>query len=347
MLEEIKNTITENIWKTKIPNPIYEEGHSIHLPEETSSKYFPKEIKDYIKTHPSEKLSYKGTNPISYDVEFYCYDRTIPLTSLNRQMKLVIWWLYTIQKYTTIKCNDMKLIVYLTPFKKALPKKSKESSSGKGGSTHKVLSPINCNTGFSTRCDMASNIVIYRQEEWFKVFIHESFHYFGLDFAYDQQPFVNRNLKELFCVSPTILLFESYTEFWAEMIVMFLYAKLHKKDLSIIIQNEIDHSLSQAKKVLGCQGFTYTNVITPCKNKYEEETNVFAYYVIKTIFLYYHEEFVRWCVDNNPNILKINQSELPSLLDWIRDHYSRTEFVDAVDGANVDGDGLKMTNINI
>jgi hypothetical protein len=344
MLEEIKNTITENIWKTKLPNPIYDEVPSIHLPEETSSIYFPTEIRDYIKTHPSEKLYYKGNNPISYDVEFYCYDNTIPLESLNKQMKLVIWWLHTIEKYTTIKCNEVEIKVYLTPFKKNLPTNNHE----RGGSIHKKLSPINCNTGFSSRCDMDNHIVIYRQEEWFKVFIHESFHYFGLDFAYEQPTYIDRELKDMFCVSPTILLFESYTEFWAEMIVMFLYSKLKKKDLSIIIRNEINHSLMQAKKVLSHQGFTYSRVITPhCKDKYEEDTNVFAYYVIKSIFLYYHKDFIEWCVNNNPNLLKINQSELRFLLEWIRSHYRQSEFVEAIEGVSLDGNGLRMTNINI
>lgn len=348
MLEEIKNSITENIWKIKLPNPIYDEVPSIHLPEETSSKYFPKEIKDYIKTHPSEKLYYKGNTPIKYDVEFYFYESSIPLEHIQKQMKLVVWWLSIIQKYTTIKCDELELKVYLTPFKKFIFLDSENNFNlERGGSIHKVLSPINCNTGFSSRCDMEHQIVIYRQEEWFKVFIHESFHYFGLDFAYDQPPSVNIALKEMFCVSPTILLFESYTEFWAEMIVMFLYSKLHKKDLSIIIQNEINHSLGQARKVLSCQGITYSRVLTPCKKKYEEETNVFAYYVIKTIFLYYHEDFVNWCVDNNPNLLKINPSELNSLLDWIRGHYRIPEFVEAVERADMDGNGLRMININI
>jgi len=346
MLDEIKNTITENIWKTKLPNPLYLSMPAIKTKSDVG-KYFPKEIKDYIESHPSEKLTYRGTQPISYNVEFYCYEESIPLEKLQRQMKLVIWWLSTIQKYTNIRCDEMELQVYLTPFRKSLPFSSFDSIES-GGSKH-VLSAINCNTGFSTRCDMGNNIVIYRQEEWFKVFIHESFHYFGLDFAFSQTPELTNSLKRTFCVSPTIFLFESYTEFWAEMIVMLLYSKLHKKDLSIIIKKEIGHSLGQAKKVLLCQHLTYSDVLSPCnsRNRYQEDTNVFAYYVIKTIMLYYQEDFVRWCVENNPNLLRINPSELTSLFEWIKAHYNRPEFVSAVEGASVDGNGLRMTNINI
>lgn len=345
MLNEIKNTITQDIWKIKLPNPIYESNSVIRLPKSNSTKYFPKEIKDYILTHPSEKLAYRGTSPIKYNVEFYCYGRSIPLEKLQRQMKMVIWWLSTIQTYTDIKCDEMELMVYLTPFKKSLPTDS--SSTPKS----KVLSAINCNTGFSTRCDMEHNIVVYREEEWFKVFIHESFHYFGLDFAFSQPPSLDKSLKDLFCVSSTILLFESYTEFWAEMIVMLLYSRLHNKPLSTIVQKEITHSLAQSKKVLGLQGFSYSDVLSPCKkspnNSYKEDTNVFAYYVIKTLFLYYHEDFVSWCVDNNPNLLRITPSELSSLFEWIKTRYNAPEFVAAVEGVAVDGTGLRMTTINL
>lgn len=337
MLNEIKNTITEDIWKIKLPNPIYESNYAIRPPQNNSTKYFPKEIKDYIGSHPSSKLSYRWSSPIKYNVEFYCYGSSIHLEKLQRQMKMVIWWLSTIQKYTDIKCDEMELMVYLTPFKKNIPSDSSN-----------VLSAVNCNTGFSTRCDMGHSIVIYREEEWFKVFIHESFHYFGLDFAFSQPPSLDKSLRELFCVSSPILLFESYTEFWAEMIVMLLYSSLHKKTLSKIVQKEIKHSLEQSKKVLGLQGFSYSDVLSPCKKKsYKEDTNVFAYYVIKTIFMYYHTEFISWCVDNNPNLLRITPSELSSLFEWIKTRSNAPEFVSSVEGAEIDGTGLRMTNINL
>ena len=46
-----------------------------------------------------------------------------------------------------------------------------------------IIDQIHVNTGFTTTCPVDSEIVIFREEEWFKVFIHETFHNFALDFS--------------------------------------------------------------------------------------------------------------------------------------------------------------------
>lgn len=349
MLEEIKKSITEKTWKTKIPNPTLESTPSVKTMQSDYGKYLPKEILRYIETHPSEKVSYRGTTPIDYNVDFYCYGNKIPIQRLQHQMKLVIWWLTTIQKYAHRSCADLIVSVYLTPLKKELPSRRKIKGR-EGGGRDKVLSAINCNTGLSTRCDRGNTIIVFREEEWFKVFIHESFHYFGLDFAYSQPPSVNTELRKMFCVSPDIQLYESYTEFWAEIITMIVYSNIHSDDLSIIIDTEVQHSLGQAKKVLEIQDLTYTDVLAPCTattKSYQEDTNVFAYYVIKTILLYFHEDFIQWCVDNNPNLLQINPSEVSKLVDWIAYHYKDPEFLFAIGNAKSNGNSLRMTYFNV
>jgi hypothetical protein len=354
MLEEIKQSIVKNIWKNKIPNPIYDTSTTAaEIPN--SDEYFPKEVVEYIRDHPHNKLLYSATNPIKYHAEFYCYEDSIPLETIQHQMKLVVWWLSTIQQYTIKKCDHLKLTVYLTPLKKTIPANIGIGGAGGGGGSrnatknHVILSPINCNTGLSAKCGDGGFITIYREEEWFKVFIHETFHYFGLDFAFEQPPSVTTALRRLFCVSSDIWLFESYTEFWAEIIVMLVYSNIHSVNLSTIVADEITHGLGQAKKVLICQDFTYSQLLSPCKKDrlYIEHTNVFAYYIIKMIFLYFHEEFIQWCIDNNPNLLQITPSELPRLIDWIEQHYRSPDFVEAMDNAVVAGNGLRMTTINI
>ena len=46
-----------------------------------------------------------------------------------------------------------------------------------------ILNSSHVNTAFTRTCPKKSEIVVFRKEEWFKVFIHESFHNFGLDFS--------------------------------------------------------------------------------------------------------------------------------------------------------------------
>merc|ERR1711990_305671 len=74
-----------------------------------------------------------------------------------------------------------------------------------------VLEPFNVNTGYTTRCNLG-NITIYRKEEWFKVLIHESMHYLGLDFGVE-----NHNLHLIFPIDTEISLAEAYVEFWARI----------------------------------------------------------------------------------------------------------------------------------
>jgi hypothetical protein len=337
MLDELKNTIKENILKTKLKNPLHTSDFIKKNIQERDNDLFPQEIIDYIERTPAEKLTFKGETPIHYETIFYCYGETIPLEDLQRQMKCVIWWLSTIRKYAERKCDTLLLEVFLTPFEKTLPESG-------------PLSSINCNTGFSARCDYGKTITIYREEEWFKVFIHETIHYFGLDFAYSQTPSVRASLKSMFCISPEIQLYETYTEFWAEIIVILIYSNLHSTNLSTIIRKQKKYSLGQARKVLESQGFTYSQIIVPCTSakSYTENTNAFAYYVLTSLFMYYHTDFIKWCVDNNVNLLQFNTSEFPSLLNWISERYNKPEFISAVGGASMeDGRGLRMISPTI
>jgi hypothetical protein len=354
MWNDILSSMTKDIWEAKIPNPMFEEvpahhpNHSKYL--SGSNRYLPTEIREFIQNTNASKLTYKGASPIDYNVQFFCYGDVCPLESLQRQMKLVIWWLKIANQYAKQSCKDLVLLVFLTPFEKTLPRSTPPPPPDSG---KVVLSSINCNTGVSTRCDYGHEITVYREEEWFKVFIHESFHYFGLDFAYDQSASVNSALHRMFCVGTEILLYESYTEFWAEIIVMALFSKIHKESFHTILQRELTHSLQQAKKVLGVQDLTYSDLTATdshtCskENTYREETNVCAYYIIKTIFLYFNESFLQWCNTHNTNLLQFDPSTLPSLLEWIEHHYREAGLVAAIEGSTDNGDGLRMTTINI
>ena len=82
-------------------------------------------------------------------------------------------WLTIISKISSPNCSkELNIFVYFTSLKKELPE-----------SQHMILQANNVNTAFTTTCPVNSDIVIFRQEEWFKVFIHETFHNFALDFS--------------------------------------------------------------------------------------------------------------------------------------------------------------------
>ena len=90
--------------------------------------------------------------------------------------------------------RSFTIYLYMTPFEKFLPECSIT-----------VIGPDNVNSGISYVCPEDGEIVIYRREEWFKVFIHETFHALGLDFASMKQDQLNKNIRYLFQLKQKVI----------------------------------------------------------------------------------------------------------------------------------------------
>ena len=69
--------------------------------------------------------------------------------------------------------------MYLTPHKKKLPKQ------------YNLIDREHANTAFTTSCQTETEICIFREEEWFKTFIHETFHNMGMDFTANGSQYTN------------------------------------------------------------------------------------------------------------------------------------------------------------
>ena len=65
---------------------------------------------------------------------------------------------------------------------------------------------------------------------------------------------------------------------------------------------------------------------------YKEDTNVLAYYIIKTIMLFNSDDFLKWCLLNNATILKFDKTEqnFNKLYKFLKDNYNKKIFTDAV-----------------
>ena len=116
-------------------------------------------------------------------------------------------WIYILNQYSSKICaKTITVYFYFTSLEKKLPK-----------SAVSVLDEIHINTAFTTTCPRDSEIVIYRKEEWFKVFMHETFHNFGLDFSDMNNDICTRDILNIFPIDSKVNLYESYAEFWAEI----------------------------------------------------------------------------------------------------------------------------------
>jgi hypothetical protein len=269
-------------------------------------------------------------------VKFTLKHRTVILTihslrplSIRNYVKSVFIWLHLAGNYACSKCSQtLNINLYLTDQTKTLPR---------FGS---VIGRSNVNTAYTTPCAASTDICIFREEEWFKVFIHESFHCLGLDFS--DMKFTNADalIGGIFKINADIRLFETYCETWAEIIhSMFLtFFSTKLKDnydimmgkLDRILETEARFSLFQCVKVLDFNNMKYTDMFMESKRRmYREDTHVLSYYIIKALLLFNKNAFINWCSQNNKVLLDFNKTSnnVDKFCDLIRSLSTNKDFV--------------------
>jgi hypothetical protein len=225
--------------------------------------------------------------------------------------------------------------LYFTDLKKTLPSEA--------GS---YIDEFHVNTAFTTSCQKTTEIVLYRFEEWFKVFIHESFHNLGLDFSeyFSQYPEVVKSILNIFPVKSEIRLYETYCEMWAELMNILLLSVedgiSFEKALPAIekhIQIERKYSLFQTAKILDYFDLNYyelfekTAEAEKLRKNYKEKTEIFCYYIIKTILLYNCNDFLEWVLMNCDGI-QFNEKNIHKYVnDLIIPKYNEIKYVNLID----------------
>lgn len=237
--------------------------------------------------------------------------------------------------YSKLKTmKSLNVYLYLTKAEKKIPK-----------NPVLVLGPNNCNSAVTFACATTGRLMIYRKEEWKKVLIHELFHSLCLDFSGISYNKLKKNIKKIFDVQSDFEISESYSEFWATILnsCFISYNLLDDVDdvdtfllfTDFCIQLERMFALFQMIKLLHFMGLRYTNLYKSDdlssgfrKILYKEDTNVLCYYVIKTLLLFYNDDFLKWCMMNNNNIIRFDKNEqnLDNFYKFIREKYNTTFF---------------------
>lgn len=132
------------------------------------------------------------------------------------------------------------------------------------------------NGGYTT--PGSNTIIVYRQEEWDRVLIHETIHAMRWDWEVPPTPLPCWGLGPQARLSPH--LFEAWTELYAE----WLWCGWHKKSWAA----QLDWMRTQAIQILARAAQS--------KKPWEENTNIFAYYILKAA-LAPHIGFL-WCLQN-------------------------------------------------
>jgi len=316
-------------------------SYEITKPTLFNSKSFPEDIRKYIDEMSYSEITYNFTLfERTFKIIFIVEDESaeLKIDKFNTYIDNIIMWLYILNLYSSKECvKTIVVYFYFTSLEKKLP-----------GSNIYVLDERHVNTAFTTTCPKDSEIVIFRKEEWFKVFIHETFHNFGLDFSDMNNSNCHNFLLSIFKVNSLVNLYESYTEFWAE-IINCCFCSFHLLDKKIgslekeflenvemFINFERSYSFFQLVKTLDFMGLDYTNLYsndlhskTLRDNLYKERTNVLAYYIIKTILLNNYPAFLSWCDKNNYSLIAFKKtiSNQHQFCQFINNHYKKKDML--------------------
>ena len=243
-------------------------------------------------------------------------------------------------KYASKFCaKQLDIYLYFTSLSKNLP-----------STDDRVLDENHANTAFTTTCPRESEIVIFRKEEWFKVLIHETFHNFGLDFSGMNTDKCTTDMLKIFPVDSEVNLYESYAEFWAEIMnaLFCSFFKLkNKNNVDEFLENseyfinfERTHSFFQLVKTLHYMRLKYETLFKKDKQNtlrretlYKEKTSILAYYVIKTILMNNYQGFLDWCQTNNYELydFKKTQPNIDKFCAFIKKNYKSNEMLDNVE----------------
>jgi hypothetical protein len=170
---------------------------------------------------------------------------------------------------------------------------------------------------------------------------------------------VTKYINNIFRVKPKVNLFESYTECWAETInllfVVFYILKDKKcsRHIFIIYFNtfisfEISYSLFQLVKTLNYQNMNYNDLLfsTDKIKLYRENSNILAYYIIKTILIVNYQQLLLWCNQNNEKLFQFNKTvnTLNDFCQFVKNNHNSDRLKIAIQ--NMENIFNKITNSN-
>lgn len=216
------------------------------LPKGTDEyiQYMPPKILNFVlqkKDWTMQKIVLPGFPNIPKVTLFFVYDKhDISPNTMSQYLVMIKSWFLFLSKHTHTRKN-LKYYLYLTPFIKKAPLMKDEP-----------MTEMNINTGY--HWVGTEYIYIYRLEEWFKVFLHETIHALNLDTDHVQQndprtchKYLSKIQKQHLCQGKvTYKHFEGIAEWHANMFYAIYYVLLskHAPDLRAVMRKELNHAKS-------------------------------------------------------------------------------------------------------
>jgi len=273
------------------------------------NRFFPKMIEEYLLSSKTKYTCYHfSINNRIFNIHIYHYKHNLDYADIE----YIKSWFTMISNYAPENCSMyLDVYLFLTPFQKYLPNEK-----------NTIIEPKHINSAYTYGCSRQNKIIIYRYEEWKKVLLHESFHTFNFDFHNNNFQSLRMFIRDIFQIHSDYEIFETYCETWATLWncayqSYHLTEKINKTSMFIsymetLIAYEQQYSIIQANKIMNNFNFTYDMLIKGNAKKYRENTNVFCYYILKSICLVNINSFLlvlSKCMNNPFNILFSNKCE--------------------------------------
>ena len=292
-------------------------GHDSVL--RTPSYYFSSAMKEEVRKLSNFKIQIFFDLPLTKtNVRLSLVVPSLQYPIQKSIMKIYMWlmmvdiWCYHNKKPRERKTNKVFLFLYLMPKKKE----------GEVLTTEFVNSAYaHQNARIETQED---HIVIFREEEWFKVFIHETFHLFNMDLGAMDTTNMMRQLAYIFGFPKhqTMLMNEMYSETCATIINAAFVAffnmedelakgkdtsksKIKTKDFcsfwTELLYMEQLFSLWQGCKMIQKLGIEQMLLLDSNKGLplLSQQTHVFEYYILKMLLMSNLPEFLNMCTIMN------------------------------------------------
>jgi len=316
--------------------------HELPKSELMDSQFMPGSIKDDILYNI---LGFMKLSTVISGIKINIYYGIFKKSDFNKLSKLKAK-LKDALRYVKFCCSNatlksiktLDIYLYLTSAEKKVPKNQVL-----------VLGSNNCNSAVTYACATNGKLMIYREEEWKKVLVHELFHSLCLDFSSVKYEDLKKKMKKLFDVKSDFEISECYTEFWATIVNSCFISFDLLDDVNDIdnfllftdfcIQLERIFAIFQMVKVLHFMGLRYENLykvdaVSTSFRKvlYKEDTNVLSYYILKTILLFNNDDFLRWCFIYNNSIVRFDKTQVNfnKFYEFIKTHYNSNFFIESI-----------------
>ena len=333
------NKIAPNVKKTVIPIDGINNTSAFIRPELFGTRF----ISESVRTRITETVIYN----ISYSFKLFERDVNIifnicdinDIKHTDIMMRDMLVWLFIVNLYSSSRCSKkIDIYIFLCDSKKRMPVE-----------TIDIIGTPHVNSAYTYCCSQNNRIVIYRKEEWFKVFVHETMHSFGMDFCGKREGSIaKRQISAVFDIQSNMYIYEAYCELWALIISnsfsIFLndttipYKSFIKK-FSGMMKTETVFSTIQMNKMLSHMGLEYKDLYSKTRQSkmkrdvlFQEESEVFSYFIVKTILLHHYDQFLVWCGEHNNSLLnfKKNDGNINEFCNLIISLYKNKIFLDNV-----------------